>query len=366
MYNMGFILENLRSIFTVTFFVETTIAVAVLVAFLVVNRFLKGKIISFTRGLLAKNKFTWDERLLDAIEEPLGFFLKALGFYFFLVLFPLTIGFGSFWMNLLRSLFIISLAMVISRMADDFSDVLLKNMKDRHAIQTVRPFVIRIIKILAYALAILMIAQEWGYDVKGFLAGLGLVGFAVAMGAQDTITNMLSGLFLIADRTVSIGDWVATDQVEGTIEEMSFRTTKIRTFEQSLITVPNSLLANNPITNYTQRGMRRIRFTLGLMYKTTADQLDAVTKQIDAMLHEHPEVVSETIYVHFTDFSDSSLDIKVYCFTHAMGYGAYMKVREEINFRIMDILEQESVSAAYPSTSIYIEDAGNMTIDKQA
>ncbi len=366
MDNMGFILDNIRNVFTVTFLVETVIATVVLLAFLVVNRFLKGRIISISRRLITKTKITWDDKLLDAMEEPLGFLLKALGTYFFLVLFPPTSGFESFWMNMLRSILIISLARVASRMAGDFADMLLNSLKDKQANQTIRPLTIRTFQALAYALAVLMIAQEWGYDVKGFLAGLGLIGFAVAMGAQDTITNMLSGLFLIADKTISVGDWVSNDQIEGTVEEMSFRTTKIRTFEQSLITVPNSLLANNPVTNYTQRGMRRIRFTLGVMYKTSADQLDVVIRNIDTMLREHPQVVSDTVYVHFSTFNDSSLDIVVYCFTDAMGYGLYMKVKEEINFKIMNILEKESVSAAFPSTSIYIEDAGELTKEKLA
>ena len=292
--------------------------------------------------------------------------LKVIGVYFFLVLFPLTSGFRDFWMNLLRSMLIISVARVGSRMADDFADMLLKSRSGKGIRQTIRPITIKTIRALVYAFAVLIIAQEWGYDVKGFLAGLGLVGFAVAMGAQDTITNMLSGLFLVVDKSISVGDWISTDSVEGTVEEMSFRTTKIRTFEQSLITVPNSLLANNPITNYTQRGMRRIRFTLGVTYSTSVEQLEAVTEKIDAMLRDHPDVVTDTVFVHFKTFNDSSLDILVYCFTGAMGYGEYMNVRQDINYKIMTIMEEESVSAAFPSTSIYIEDAGDLAKEKLA
>ncbi|QRN85193.1 mechanosensitive ion channel family protein [Clostridia bacterium] len=354
---MGYILNYIQNIFTLAFVLETLIALAVLAAFLFVNRFLRGKIVAIVRKGLAKTKLTWGDTLLKAMDKPLGFLINAVGFYFFLVLFPLTSGFNIFWMNFLRSILIITLARIISFLADDFAGILLNSLKDKQANQTIRPLITRTLQVLAYALAILMIAQEWGYDVKGFIAGLGLVGFAVAMGAQDTITNMLSGLFLIADRSIAVGDWVSNDQVEGTVEEMSFRTTKIRTFEQSLITVPNSILANNPVTNYTQRGMRRIRFTLGVMYKTSAERLDAVIKRIENMLREHPRVVNDTIYVHFTTFNDSSLDILIYCFTDALNYGEFMKVKEEINFSIMDILEQESVSAAFPSTSLYIEDA---------
>lgn len=357
MDNMGNILENIKSIFTMDFLLETAIALAVLFAFVLIDRFLRGKIVAIVKKGLAKTKITWGDTLLKGMDKPLSFLIKTLGFYFFLVLFPLTSGFSPSWLNLLRSILIISLARVASLLADDFADVLLNNLSDKQANQTIRPLIIRTFQVLAYSLAILMIAQEWGYDVKGFLAGLGLVGFAVAMGAQDTITNLLSGLFLIADRTIAVGDWVSNDTVDGTVEEMSFRTTKIRTFEQSLITVPNSILANNPVTNYTQRGMRRIKFTLGVMYKTSAERLDKVIKRIDTMLREHPKVVNETIYVHFTTFNDSSLDILIYCFTDALDYGKYMKVKEEINFNIMDILEQESVSAAFPSTSLYIEDA---------
>jgi len=162
-------------------------------------------------------------------------------------------------------------------------------------------------------------------------------------------------VFLIVDRTVSVGDWIQTDQVEGIVEEMSFRTTRIRTFEQALITVPNSSLANRPVINNTKRGMRRIRFDLGVMYKTSAQQLERVVKSIEAMLYEHPRVVNDTVFVRFMEFGDSSLNIMVSAFGDTTAYEEFINIRQEINFRIMDILEAEGVSAAFPSTSVYIE-----------
>lgn len=355
MNNLASVIDSLRAIFTMAFLAESAIALGAALAVLVFNRLATGRMLKVLRTISAKTERAWDDRLIDASEVPLRFLLRTFAVYSFLVLFPLTAAYGAFWMDVLRSMLILALARVLSRFAEDLSLLVFKGVDQEEIRQTVKPILTQSIRVVVFALAVLMIAQEWGYDIKGFIAGLGLAGFAVAMGAQDTITNVMSGLFLIVDRTVDVGDWIATDQVEGVVEELSFRTTKIRTFEQSLITVPNSVLANKPVVNYTKRGLRRIKFDLGVMYKTTSEQLQTVVEEIKEMLLAHPRVAADTVYVRFLTFNDSSLDIMVYCFTDAMDYQGYIAVREEINFRILDILEAASVSAAFPSTSVYIE-----------
>jgi len=145
--------------------------------------------------------------------------------------------------------------------------------------------------------------------------------------------------------------------VEGTVEDITFRSTKIRTFAQALVTVPNSSLANEPITNWSRMGKRRITFHLGVTYSTTRDKLEKCVKSIRKMLEEHPGIHKETIFVNFERFNDSSLDIFMYFFTNTTNWGEYLNVREDVNFRIMEILEQEGVSVAFPSRSIYIEKA---------
>lgn len=358
MESVGELFDRFTVLMSMEFWLETALALGVMLFVWLIHKFVASHLLSFLRKLAKRTRTKWDNRILAAAELPLPRLFKLLGVYLFLVIFPLSRAYTGLWNTVLRSYLIIAVAQVISYLVDDVTSLLFSTLdsEDAQAARdTVVPILGKAMRAVVYALAVLMVIQEWGFDIKGFIAGLGLAGFAVAMGAQDTITNFLSGMFLVTDRTLQLGDWVATDQVEGVIEEMSFRTTKIRTFEKSLITVPNSILANTPVYNNNRRDLRRILFNLGVTYDTTKDQLKEVIADIKALLLEHGQVQDDTIYVRFMAFNDSSLDIMVYCFTTANDYADYVAVREEINMAILDILDARGVSAAFPSTSVYME-----------
>ncbi|MGI6226826.1 MAG: mechanosensitive ion channel family protein, partial [Peptococcales bacterium] len=144
-------------------------------------------------------------------------------------------------------------------------------------------------------------------------------------------------------------------QVEGTVEEMGFRSTKVRTFAQALVTVPNSVISKNPITNWSKMGKRRINYRLGLTYNTTSDQLRECVKRLREMLKSHPEVHPETIFVYFERFGDNSLEIFLYFFTKTTNWQKFLEAQEDINLQIMDILKELDLSVALPTRSIHIE-----------
>jgi hypothetical protein len=150
------------------------------------------------------------------------------------------------------------------------------------------------------------VANEWGYDVNGFIAGLGLGGLALALAAQNALANLFGGLIIILEKPFSIGDWIATPSVEGTVETITFRSTLIRGFDQAVITVPNATLANEPITNHTRMGKRRIFYYLGLSYATTGQEMETCVKRIRQMLNDHPDIHKETIMVNFESFGHDS------------------------------------------------------------
>ena len=152
-----------------------------------------------------------------------------------------------------------------------------------------------------------------------------------------------------------IGDWIAASGVEGTVEDISFRSTKIRLFSQSLVIIPNSMLAGGAITNYSRMGKRRINFYLGLTYNTPENKVKSCVERIKQMLMQHEGIHPETILVYFENFNDSSLDIIIYCFTNTTVWSEYLEVKQDINLKIMSILEEEGVSMAFPTRSIYLE-----------
>jgi len=142
------------------------------------------------------------------------------------------------------------------------------------------------------------------------------------------------------------------------VEDISFRSTRVRTFAQALVTVPNATLANEAIINWTKMGKRQISFNLGVMYSTPKEKIKTCVERIDRMLREHEEIDQELIMVRFNEFNDSSLDLFLYFFTKTTSWVEYLQVKEDINLKIMDILEQENVSVAFPSRTIYMENSG--------
>nr|WP_277998717.1 mechanosensitive ion channel family protein [Moorella sulfitireducens] len=217
------------------------------------------------------------------------------------------------------------------------------------------PFLSKAIRFVVFAIALMVIAVEWNYNISGLVTGLGLGGLAISLAAKDTLANMFGGMVIFLDKPFTIGDWISTPSVEGTVEDITFRSTRIRTFAHAQVTLPNATLANEPITNWSRMGKRRITFHLGVTYDTSRSKLERCIQAIRTMLEGHPGVNKEKILVYFERFNESSLDILLYFFTNTTDWQEYLSIREDVNFRIMQILEQEGVSVAFPSRSVYIE-----------
>jgi len=217
------------------------------------------------------------------------------------------------------------------------------------------PLFSRALRIVIIAISFSIIAQEFGYDVNGFVAGLGIGGLAFALAAKDALANMFGGIIIITEKPFTIGDWVLTPSVEGTIEDISFRSTKVRTFAQALVTVPNATLSNEPITNWSKMGKRQITFNLTLAYDTPREKIETVVRQVEYLLKNHPEIHPETIFVNFDDYKEYGIDIFLYFFTKTTDWGYYLKVKEEINLHIYDLLESENIMIALPARRILME-----------
>ncbi len=211
------------------------------------------------------------------------------------------------------------------------------------------------LKVVAAILGILFLIQNMGYSVSGLIASLGLGGLTVALAAKDAVSNFFGSIVIIVDSPFKIGDWVKMGSVEGVVEEIGFRSTKIRTFEKSLITVPNYKIANESIENFSNRDRRRIKFTIGIEYSTPTQKVETIIQGIKNLIDSHPEISNDFYLVNFTGFADSWLEIFVYCFTTTTNWKRYLEIKEELNLSIMKLLEKEGVNFAFPSQSLYVE-----------
>jgi len=320
------------------------------IIFLLKNFFAK-KIFYMLQRLAQQTQTQFDDFLLDAFMRPLRLFFVALGIYLALLYLPLSPGADFLSNRLFRTALIILITLGCLELVGNYrvfaEEISIKIDK------ILIPFLSKVLKFIIIALSLSVILQEWEYDIDGFIAGLGLGGLAFALAAQQTLANLFGGVVIITDKPFSIGDWIETPSVEGTVEDINFRSTKIRTFAQALVTIPNSSLANEPITNWSRMGKRQISFNLGLARETTREQLKECISAIKEMLRNHEGVHPETIFVNFDSFGESSLDIFLYFFTKTTKWGEYLQVKEDISLRIMSILEEHGVSLAFPSTSIY-------------
>ncbi len=338
---------------------EIGIAVGIFFVFLLLRKIFAKYFFNLILKFSHKTKTSLDDKILLAFKKPLQFLFIIVGFYFALSYLDLTPAQDLLLLRFFRSFMLIFLAAGFYNLADGES-ALFDEAKEKFGVEIDRiliPFLSTIMRFAIIVLIITIIAGEWGFDVNAFITGLGLGGLAFALAAKDTIGNIFGGIIIITDKPFSIGDWIYTPSVEGTVEDISFRSTRVRTFAQALVTVPNSTLANQPITNWTRMGKRRITFNLGVTYTTPRDKLIKCLENIRNMLKNHPAIHQETIFVRFDQFSESSLDIFLYFFTHTTKWDEYLEVREDVNLKIMEILENEGVSAAFPSRSIYFENS---------
>ena len=219
-------------------------------------------------------------------------------------------------------------------------------------------------------LGVASILEIWGIQVAPLIAGLGLFGVAVALGAQDLFKNLISGLFIIGEKRFHPGDWVKIDGiVEGTVEEIGFRTTTIIRFDKAPVYVPNTKLSDNAATNFSRMSHRRIFWKIGLLYDTSKDQLKNIRQDIEDYImgndeFAHPPEVAT--FVRIDSFNDSSIDIMLYCFTKTTVWGEWLEIKERLALKIKEIVEHHESNFAYPSQSIYIENLPDNNIAEKA
>ncbi len=219
------------------------------------------------------------------------------------------------------------------------------------------PFIRKSLRIFIVFMALLMLVQNLGYSISGLLASLGIGGLAVALAAKDSLSNIFGSLMILLDRPFMLGDWVKVGDMEGTIEEVGFRSTRIRTFAKTQITIPNSTLMNMSIDNFSRMPKRRIKMTVGVTYNTTPAQMRQAVADIRQMLRNHPAIDQDFFLVNFTDFGASSLDIMIYCFTTSTVWGEYLDAREDVCLKIMETLEALGLEIAFPSRTLYLHES---------
>ncbi|NPA61502.1 MAG: mechanosensitive ion channel family protein, partial [Epsilonproteobacteria bacterium] len=302
-----------------------------------------------------RTKTAYDNRVLSALKGPISFAFIIIGiklFFSLLFLNNYTIK------TAIYSMIIYNLFWAIYELTYAFREIIYKftGKFNPNLSYEMGNFILTVIRGLILFIGVGAILQLWGINVAGLLAGLGIGGLALALAAKDTAANLFGSIALLLDKSIRIGEWIKIDEVEGVVENIGMRTTKIRTFKKSLITLPNQVIANTHIENFSRRDVRRIKMVIGLTYSTTSSQIEKIIKDIREMLEKHDDISQQhTMLVNFIKFNDSSLDILIYTFANTARWRLYMNIKQDINLKIMKIVEDNGASFAFPSKSIYIE-----------
>ncbi len=341
---------------------------AILIA-LVGKRLLAWLLTKLIEPLTRRTESDLDDLLLECIRKPLELVVLIIGLFVAVQILqlptePTDVRGGAY--ALLRALVTVAGGWALFNMAGVFGQYLealsakTENDLDDHLV----PFVRKSLRVFIVILAAIMVIQNLGYSTSGLLASLGIGGMALAFASKDALSNVFGSLMIIFDRPFRIGDQVIAGNMEGTVEEVGFRSTKIRTPARTLISVPNSIIANMALDNVSQMPRRRIKLTLGLTYATTSAQLREAVSRLRALLASHPQIDAESVQVNFTDFGASSLDITVTCFTIPTALAEHLNAREDVCLQIMDTIEGLGLRFAYPSRTVYLHQAGDQPLER--
>ena len=297
--------------------------------------------------------------LLHAIRRPSRLLVLALAVQFAVSVgeFPdTTVTYAN---DISRSLLLIFVFWSGLRMVDPLTSNALHHLTRRTSDTALQDFAAGVLRTVIFLVGLSSILELWGFHVVAVLGSLGILGAAIALGAKDLFSDLLAGVVLLVERTADRGDWIRTDQVDGTVERIGLRSTLVRRFDKTLTSVPNRLLSDNAIINFTRMTQRRIYWTIGLEYKSSESQLKSIVREISEFLHGHEGFETDPAkvltFVFVDSFGDSSINVMLYCFTRTTDWGEWLALKEELAYAVKRIVESHGVGFAFPSTSLYVE-----------
>lgn len=368
------------SVFVILFFFRHLIAHLIIKLLGFFSKFLKNQEVQ--------------EKIKHDISKPILWFLiiSSISISLAILAFPKPAS-PDFvmWVN---ASYIITLSWLAISLFKGYGIAILGSIAEKN--NTFRREVINLLLKITYFLiilvAVLVLLKNFGFNISALIASLGIGGLAVAFAVKDMLANFFASVVLLFDNSFNQGDWIVCGDIEGTVVEMGLRRTTIRTFDNAMLFVPNSLLANSSVRNWNRRKRgRRIRMQIGVTYSSTPDQIRSCVKDIKTMLLNHPKIAKDTderpplshyeldlkqnivslddllgyksnLFVVLDEFADSSINILVYCFSTTVNWGEWLDVRQDVMLKIMDIIASHNLSFAFPSQSLYIEEMPKVSL----
>ena len=334
---------------------EILIGLGIFLIFLIFRGLISKLIIKKLEIISQRTTNKLDDTFVKAMMGPARFLPVVLGFFIASYYMSFSDDTRSLVDNINRTLITILLFWIIHQIIEPISYILsgLGKILTRELIG----WIIKSLKILIFILGAAAVLELWGIKIGPIIAGLGLFGVAVALGAQDLFKNLISGILVLVEKRFKMGDWILVEGIiEGIVEKIGFRSTTIRKFDKSLAIIPNFQFAENAVINVSQTTNWIISWIINLQYDTTVDQLKKIRDEIEGYIKTHEDFNTELGYaVRIDKFAESSIDMYVRCFTKTDEWEKWLSVKERLAIQIKQIVEKNGAAFAFPSQSIYVE-----------
>ncbi len=336
---------------------DIIVSLVIFLLFYLLRRLIARFILNRLSRIVSKTSNQIDDAVIEVLDGPLKFLPVVLGFFIASSYLNVSDNNQDFLDLLNRSLITIFIFWLLHQLIIPFSFVI-KNFESKISKPLV-DWTLKGLKILVIVLGAVAILELWGIRVGPVIAGLGLFGVAVALGAQDLFKNLISGIMILMEKRFTVGDVIlVSGEVEGVVEQIGFRSTLVRRFDSTPVMVPNYKFAEQSVTNYTRRHHRRIRWLIGLEYRTSIDQLKNIRDEINNLIEKDDNFAKNqnaSFYVRINSFSDSSIDMLVQTFTVTNEWAEFLKIKENLAVKIIEIVENNEAGFAFPSQSLYVE-----------
>lgn len=336
-------IKNLIAIF------DIQIAIAVAIAFFL----LRGLFARIILKIINKIKREKEDVKENSMYKPLRNFFALVGLYLSIRILPVNSQIMVIANDVFKIIVMIFITKCITSAISPKS-IIFKSLTNYSSNKMVNNFICKIIRGFIWIVSFFIILYMNKIKLNGLAAGLGIGSAVIALAAQDLVKSLLSGIAILTDKPFNIGDWIEVGDFAGTVTDITFRSTRIKTVSNSIINIPNATIASSYVTNWNKLATRRFDLTLGVSLQTTSEQIKKIVKEITFVLENNSNVVPESVMVNFNDITACSNDIKIYLYVKEKNYEKFLKIKQEILCDLLTLIEKENIDLAYPTQTIYL------------
>ena len=334
---------------------EIIICLVIIVVSWLIGRLLSTKLIDWLSKKAGQTDNRLDDKILESLRNPLGLIPIVFGFYLITFYLPLEGSVDFFATTIVKMLVIFTIFSALANLCGP----LLSLLDNKWMTEAMVDWLRKTLEVLIWIIAAAMILDIWGIQVGPIIAGLGLFGVALALGAQDVFKNIFAGIFILSENRFQKGDRIRIgDSLHGIVDHIGFRSTTVRLFDSSPVFVPNADLSDAQVVNHQMMEIRRLDWTINLTYNTKIDQLKSICLDIESYIKDKknlPVDLTKDNFVKVSELGASSIDLKLICHTDPVGFADFSDVKEKLIFKIIEAVESNGSDFAFPSQSIYVE-----------